>query len=197
MDGVAPGGLARGGLAGADVVDGADVAAVEADAGAGAEVGFPGWVGGGGEGCGEGELFFLSLDCELFHGDERAVYYFIRFLLQGLPLHARLPMIMHRLETHLLAKDHTSPDTLLGGDQEGEMLAYLRKANKIGHIVDGNVPHDVDEDLVGKGCHRAGRRWHALDLRGLRLDFDIGEADDEIFDGLGLRLRGWSGWLGG
>ena len=47
MDGAVPGRLHGGGGAGADVVDGGYVAAVKADAGAGAEHGGVGWVGWG------------------------------------------------------------------------------------------------------------------------------------------------------
>ncbi len=47
VDGGVPGDLGGGRGAGADVVDGADVAAIEAEARAGAEHGFVGWVGGG------------------------------------------------------------------------------------------------------------------------------------------------------
>lgn len=46
VDGGVPGDLGGGRRAGADVVDGADVAAIEAEARAGAEHGFVGWVGG-------------------------------------------------------------------------------------------------------------------------------------------------------
>lgn len=47
MDGGVPGDLGGGRGAGADVVDGADVAAGESEARAGAEHGFVGWVVGG------------------------------------------------------------------------------------------------------------------------------------------------------
>ena len=74
MDGGVPGDLAGGAAAGADVVDGADVAAVEAEAGAEMEHAFVGWVGfregeGGGRGGGVGNGEVREGGVEVIEGE--------------------------------------------------------------------------------------------------------------------------------
>lgn len=149
VHGAGPGYLGDGGLARADVVVGADVAAVEADAGPEAEHLLPGggveaveegggeardWVRGkggmdGGVGIGvgvgiagrRGEI--VVFECPAMNLD--------------------LELVVHSCETYFGAFTYSSPDLLFGGDQVCHALAHLCKTDERCHINNSYLSEDV------------------------------------------------------
>lgn len=140
MDGGVPGGLGGGRGARADVVDGADVAAVEADARAGAEHGFVGGVGGGqGEGWRGERWRRRKLEGE---GGERGI------VAEGGGKRGAGDGagkgVVHRCEAIFGAEADALPDAIFGRDQVGEVFADKGEAGKGGDVGDGEAVKDMD-----------------------------------------------------
>lgn len=166
----APGGLVGGRLPRAHVVDGADVAPVEADPGPPAEHGPPGGVGDGHEGRRGG--------CVLGRRAGEPVV-----LVEGFPFHRLVPAAVHRCEAEPRAEADVAPCALLGGDQVREGFADEREARKVAYVEGRHVLHDVDEELAGEAGEGARRGWCAVCFGGRCFDLEAGKAGDEVFDG--------------
>jgi hypothetical protein len=184
---------------GADVVDGADVATVEADAWTDAEHALPGRVEGLVEGEGVGGAFFGVALGALLEGERGRAFAGAGVVGEGLgclgladevfscertPCYLSLPVVMHPAKAKFRPETHTAPDTVLGGDQVGQPLADLRQANEVPYIQDRHVPQDMHQDLIRKPCDRARRRRHPLHRRSSRLDRQPRETPNKILHAL-------------
>lgn len=198
VDGAAaPGGLGLGGrgLAHADVVDGADVAAVEADAGAVLEHVLPGGVDGGGgppeEGFGEGDGVVALLGegegVLVLAAWERRGFAFVvgwwRLLLKVKPVGRLVPVVVHAGEAEPCPQTHVPPGVVLGVDEVREGLADEGEADKVADVVEGDLVEDVGEEFAREGRDGAGGRGGVLDGGRRGLDEEVGEAGEEVLDG--------------
>lgn len=174
VDGRVPGDGDEGRRAGAGVVDGRDVAAVEADAGAAAEQREVGWVGRGHEHrCDEllarrcGGVGFLLLDIEVVGAEEEAA---LAVVTEWFAVDLAGEVVMHGCEAAFVAECYALPDALFGCDEVGKALADLAEADKGRSVFDGEVHEDLGEDFLGDGgdgtwwCRRELGWWFlALD----------------------------------
>ncbi|KAJ6442638.1 LOW QUALITY PROTEIN: hypothetical protein O9K51_03813 [Purpureocillium lavendulum] len=211
----APGGLVGGHLALADVVDGADVAAVEADTRARAEEVAPRGVRGGRDERGrEPELRAGFAPAKSVCAEEKGfvgpfvanvvvvavVTYETRRLVavqhhvpltvvvEVPPLDGAGEAVVHAREAPAGAEGDAPPEALLRGGEVGEALAGEGGGGgEGGRVVGGEVGEDVDKQLRGEGGDGARRRGVAVDVRRERLDGEGGEGGDEV--GRGERLR--------
>lgn len=147
-------------LTGADVVDGADVAAVESYARARAEHVLPRGVNGRiversreREGIGQAALLDLS------HADEETVLICLLLGLELFPFDSLLPVTRHGGEAKLGPKADAPPDALLSGDKVSESLTHETEAGKVSHVGHGDVTENVHEQLIRQVGDWAWRWW--------------------------------------
>lgn len=154
-----------GGGAGAVIVDGADVAAVEADAGAVTKHGFVGRVGGvqgdgrKGRGTGEGAERGVVGQCEggYVEGPGRREVS-VGSGWKGEAGYGRRPGVVHGCEAVFMAVADAFPDSVFGCDEVGETFADAGEASEGGDIGDGGAKEYLGEDLRGNARDGA-RRW--------------------------------------
>lgn len=176
-------------LAGTDIVDGADVAAVEAYARAGAEHVLPRGVNGRivkgsgvREGIGQAALLNLS------HADEETILICFFLGLELLPFNSLLPVARHGGEAKLGPKADAPPDALLSGDKVGESLAHKTEAGKVSHIGHGDVTENVHEQLIWQVGDWAWRWWGVFNDGRRPLNLQPRKAGDELFQSQRLGL---------
>ena len=147
----APSGLVRGGLTAADVVDSADVDAVETNARTVAEHGLPGGVDGRREGAGNEQLLGLSPGLKVADGNKGPVFLVLVLdhVFKGIPLEGEAPMVEHAGKAEFVIQADIPPDSLLRGDEVSEAFTNKGKAREVRNVLDGDILEDVDEKFVG------------------------------------------------
>lgn len=181
-----PRGLAGRCLTHANIVDGANVAAVEANARPRPKHVFPRRVRRRDQRLGSDDAVVDSSrgergELRLCHAQpQRGCSILWLPFLGGLRVR---PVVVHARETKLGPEGDVAPYGLLRGNEVREGLADERQAGEVTDVVDSHVAHDVDEEFAGERRDGGGARGRALDLGGRRLDSKTGEAGYEMFDG--------------